>query len=82
MAEDDYGYRHVSSYRMTEEILDRFLKGLFGDVDFYIEVRRLTSPGAKFAVLTFCKHLETDRYKFWISRDLTLVSARLSHTYC
>jgi len=41
---DAYGWRTVPSYRLSKSVLDSFLVGVFGNMNFYIRVSRPWQP--------------------------------------
>jgi hypothetical protein len=68
-----YNWRYISSYRLTKDDLERYLKKKFGNWDFYIKVT-LTQSFAVKGMTKIQKHTNGDRYRFWIERDLTKAS--------
>jgi hypothetical protein len=67
-----YNWRYFSSYRLNKDELERYLKGKFGDWNFYVEVG-LTLLGDAGIAQAFWQLTGGERYKFWIERDLTPV---------
>jgi hypothetical protein len=58
----------IPAYHLTEEIVNEFLKSIFGYWDFYTSVSHLDA--SKGLLCLVFGQLQMDHYKFWIPRPL------------